>query len=1084
MRKTIFSFIFFLYILSLSAQQFDGDLPSVFPPSPEVAAFGNVIDTPVSYATGVPNISIPILELSGKVTIPVSISYHAGGIKVGSFSSRVGLGWNLNAGGRITRSVRGGADDGGDGSFFGFISPNVTTIQQIIDSNDKQALINQNSSHDFQSDVYNYSFLGQSGSFFLEQVLNSSIPGFPVSIIQNPKTDNLIEPILENGKLEGWTITTPDGTKYDFGKSKIDGRKAVDISRTLSKDNYQSNSNPYSYNESWELMDIQTKDNDTTSFFYTSKEIKFLTLTGQQYIFSLNQPLSLQFSENNNTSHYLIEVRNSMGKVVLNYNHNRKDIIGDVSLTAIKLYNKNDLLIDSYSLFQNYFQSNGIDNQLIDIIPGVDYIGQRTKRLRLDRVTQTINNQSNKSYSFSYNVEKTLPDRLSFSQDYWGFYNGKSNSYFIPKVQFRYNGIIIKSPVGGDRSVSFLETQAGTLSKIEYPSGGFTEYKYELNRVDSMEAPLALSFNAYDSEPVLENFEINPLNNDQYSSIIDFDPLVYTGGFFIDISGVAGCGNSGQSGCPSVEVIAINSDTQNSESLFTYFGVADSKNTFPLSSGFNQIKVIYSWPDMPENSAPLMLNIKGYKKPLLGFKVGGLRVKNISSYSKEGVLAKSEDIQYTQFRNNKKSSGIGTVPPVFVQEDGFMQLDATTDQFVGYTTLTTNVLLPLNNYGSDVTYTEVTSKLSGDNLGKIEKTFSEPPIVDPLNYIAGIYLCQVSCLNSSIPRRDYSHRQGLLKNEKVYSQNGVNNFSLVKETINEYDSPADNHFSPNMVFKEYFFQLNFEVVYEFYDAVSERQYLKKQTNIEHFSSDSLVDITEYFYDTGYLGRMIPTSTIKTTSNDNQLIKTEIDYPQDRPAGEPYMTQLIAAHRIAEPIEERKILVKNSIETLLQTTRTRYGIFNGLYLPKVIQTAKGTESLRNRLLYHSYDGYGNLREVSQPNGVMTVYVMGYDFTLPVAKLENVSLSEINQSWLNLIYNAPNEEDLITALTNLRSHITNLNKAALVTTYTYKPLVGISTITDPKGYKITYVYDDFGRLKYVEDMQGNVLSENQYHYKNDH
>ncbi|WP_374670182.1 RHS repeat domain-containing protein [Flavobacterium sp. NRK F7] len=54
--------------------------------------------------------------------------------------------------------------------------------------------------------------------------------------------------------------------------------------------------------------------------------------------------------------------------------------------------------------------------------------------------------------------------------------------------------------------------------------------------------------------------------------------------------------------------------------------------------------------------------------------------------------------------------------------------------------------------------------------------------------------------------------------------------------------------------------------------------------------------------------------------------------------------------------------------------------------------------------------------------------------------------------------------------------------MVTTYTYKPSVGVSTITDPKGNRISYHYDGFNRLEFVKDKDGNILSENKYHYKN--
>jgi YD repeat-containing protein len=53
---------------------------------------------------------------------------------------------------------------------------------------------------------------------------------------------------------------------------------------------------------------------------------------------------------------------------------------------------------------------------------------------------------------------------------------------------------------------------------------------------------------------------------------------------------------------------------------------------------------------------------------------------------------------------------------------------------------------------------------------------------------------------------------------------------------------------------------------------------------------------------------------------------------------------------------------------------------------------------------------------------------------------------------------------------------------MTTYTYKPLVGITSITDPRGETTKYVYDDFGRLKYIKDRDNNILKRYSYHYYN--
>lgn len=71
---------------------------NVIPPSPEAASLGKFGEVPVSYYTGIPDISIPLVQIAEKnLAVNVGLSYHAGGIKVEETASRVGLGWALNA---------------------------------------------------------------------------------------------------------------------------------------------------------------------------------------------------------------------------------------------------------------------------------------------------------------------------------------------------------------------------------------------------------------------------------------------------------------------------------------------------------------------------------------------------------------------------------------------------------------------------------------------------------------------------------------------------------------------------------------------------------------------------------------------------------------------------------------------------------------------------------------------------------------------------------------------------------------------------------------------------------------------------
>jgi hypothetical protein len=114
-RGVILLFVF-LSIYFRSNSQTAGQTPQfVKEPkfqSPNAAALGKFGDTPVSYHTGVPEISIPVYTVQeGSLSAPVTLSYHSAGVKVDEVASWVGLGWSLSAGGSITRTVNGGPDE-------------------------------------------------------------------------------------------------------------------------------------------------------------------------------------------------------------------------------------------------------------------------------------------------------------------------------------------------------------------------------------------------------------------------------------------------------------------------------------------------------------------------------------------------------------------------------------------------------------------------------------------------------------------------------------------------------------------------------------------------------------------------------------------------------------------------------------------------------------------------------------------------------------------------------------------------------------------------------------------------------------
>ena len=83
-------------------------------------------------------------------------------------------------------------------------------------------------------------------------------------------------------------------------------------------------------------------------------------------------------------------------------------------------------------------------------------------------------------------------------------------------------------------------------------------------------------------------------------------------------------------------------------------------------------------------------------------------------------------------------------------------------------------------------------------------------------------------------------------------------------------------------------------------------------------------------------------------------------------------------------------------------------------------------------------------------------------------------------MDVLADNPTDTQVKNIFSNLRSN--SIMSGCKITSYTYKPLVGVTSETDPSGRTISYIYDDFGRLITVKDDQGKILKEYKYNYPN--
>ena len=121
--------------------------------------------------------------------------------------------------------------------------------------------------------------------------------------------------------------------------------------------------------------------------------------------------------------------------------------------------------------------------------------------------------------------------------------------------------------------------------------------------------------------------------------------------------------------------------------------------------------------------------------------------------------------------------------------------------------------------------------------------------------------------------------------------------------------------------------------------------------------------------------------------------------------------------------------------------------------------------------------GNLVEIKKRDGRYVSFILGYDGLYRVAIIENASHSQLCEKLgTDIITSIP------PSLTEAQIELLKSIPDIYLTTYTYKPHVGITSITDPSGRRVNYRYDDFGRLKAVIDERNNFTEDYDYNFNN--
>jgi hypothetical protein len=478
--------------LSSSAQY----VPNYISPSPNAAALMKFSDVPVSPYTGTADITVPIYTIHAKgIDIPVSLDYHTGGVRLKEEASWVGLGWALNAGGMISRTIMNYDDFGSQGyPYFTTVVPqlagdmNVTQPAQASNmpnfgpyffdfycnynvnttqgtENFWYAFTTGSAQYDMEPDIFSYNFPGHSGKFILTRL----------GQVVLQKQDNIVIQFQGTGSAVTFTVTDDQGNKYYFN--------------ALEKFTNGSGAEPIS---SWLLSKIVTQQQDSVNFNYVGGgantspspdifETQNYACSGTGFQYSSQSPPQY-------INQTLQSISFTGGELQFLFDYNRSDLEGAFKLDSVVLYSMNSAGTLTYQHEHDFYYS--YFNAGYPTTDTFDYY-----RLKLDSVKERSASGTLPPYSFVYNNPNpgTLSKKDTFSVDHWGYFNGVGNSVLIPSMSVLYNpptynkygeSTLITYPGATSREPNLAYMQTFSLQQVNYPTGGSTVLQYQANDYD------------------------------------------------------------------------------------------------------------------------------------------------------------------------------------------------------------------------------------------------------------------------------------------------------------------------------------------------------------------------------------------------------------------------------------------------------------------------------------------------------------------------------------------------------------------------------------------------------------------------
>ena len=1066
-RKYNLPILLMCLTISLKGQDMQNYAPQV-PTSPQAESFGKYGDIEINPSTGIPNISIPLYEINHRgYKLPLILKYNPQPLKPGYNHDVYGLGWGLSVNSCISRTIEYVPDEWRNFNIESDILNSYYYLAYGLPSNicgERSGTIfnttdNRNLAHDkFHAVLPD----GNSFDFIIDEG-----KVFHISDKRNVKLDcNYSE-----ANINSFTVTDENGVIYTFsgadtpynGSHVEFNNSFVSWQLTQIKLPYSTQTINFTYN-----LTIKTSSVNTN---YEEPECVVKHING-----CAGGATSIQVTEyipNYYKMMLLTSINYGSKSIIFSYaNNNVSESPEHNSVNKISIYESNSLLKQiSLDITNNDVLSfNGIIT--IALLNKISIHGSNPSELPQE-----------------YKCDYTALGTSYYGTDHWGYltkYNTSKTvanfNFFVDKeIQYPEQSYISETNTTSEEINPFVKYKlattsnlnhrkpwipAGVLSKLIYPTGGYTTFEFEnhkfltstdnngnyiLNYENKVPTDAA-GFRIKKITNYLQNDVFSDCKNYRYGSNYPedsgYDPNLHTGlGVAVVDPNILTYMSYTSYNSPYPIINMILGLDENLERNPFY------ANPFYTDNACNYgFYTCYTWECL--FSASNFRRILGGRPAVLYSEVTVYygEINEGANFTPEKTIGK------TVYKYNLVHETLDLL--------GKMSADVFFE-WLRYNGKSISVYNPskhlYNNLKEQVDYEfngVAFTPVKKTNFGYTSLTYSTTEYEDshnmPLNYYPANTM-----LNSVIYSKTYTLGISRLtgKSVKLYHPNGE------VTTTENYGYNENDQLTTNEVTNSNGDEIKTTYRYVFDTDFDDLGYGYPETN-------NMAKSIETMRDKHIIAN--PIETIKDV-NGNIVEGTIVEYDLNQTA------QLCLPYKVF------------NIET-----NSPISSFTESYLSDDFDFIKD-ESYKLNAIIDQYDVNGNILQYHKLNGNNTSYIWGYNDTYPIAKAENCTYANLVsaiQSARKQVFtnNYENLDDFLGAVSgldheyklngwaNFISDVQSYLPNAMVTLYTYIPLVGMNSMTDLNGKTTYYIYDSFGRLYQVLDNSRNVLKQNTYHYAN--